>query len=188
MSKKRSGCCLGKLTRVVLYFICFAMVVAMFSSIGDTDTTNTSQATAPASSTVTPSTTKSPTIAPTDATTAEPTTEPFEILLKWPDLGEYGEYYTFNEKVKKAEESDKETIIQCYVPAGVYTVTNVDHSPWSFVYVYSRETVISEYGWEEPADTWVSPKLEVGDSCEVTIPEGWYINLQQNDTFRLIRK
>lgn len=107
--------------------------------------------------------------------------ETLEIVLAYPELGEYGRYHTFN------EDTDAETIVQYFVPAGVYTVTNVDRSPWTFVYTYSNETQITNAGWEEPAESWVSPMLKVGESCEVTIPEGWYIELQEKDHLKLVQ-
>lgn len=205
--KEKMGCLqriwhgIIRLIKCVLIFFGILLVIGFI--IGDSDKKNTTveqpTATAVITSTVVPTTTakptESPTVAPTptftksttEAPTATPTKEPVEIILKHPELGQYGVYYTFNEKVEKAEESDKETIIQCFVPAGVYTVTNVDRSPWTFVYVYSKETIITDAGWEEPAETWVSPMLKVGESCEVTIPEGWYINLQEKDHFKLVQ-
>lgn len=185
--EKRSGCCLVKLVKWFLCFLVFSVVIALF--VGNDSTKDTVEPTAAVtSSTATATVTEAPTETPTDKPTETPTAEPFEIVLKWPDLGEYGVYYTFNENVKKAEESDKNTVIQCFIPAGVYTVTNIDCSPWTFVYAYSKETVISEDGWEEPADGWVSSMLKPGESCEVTIPEGWYIKLLENDNFKLVLK
>lgn len=193
--EKRSGCCLFKLVKWFLCFLAFTVVIALFVG-NDSDKDTVEPTIAVTSSTATTSATEAPvdtpTYEPVEKATAEPTEapnpEPFEIVLKWPDLGEYGVYYTFNENIKKAEESDRNTVIQCFVPAGVYTVTNVDCSPWTFLYTYSKETVISENGWEEPADGWTSPMLKPGESCEVTIPEGWYIKLQENDNFKLVLK
>ena len=175
--KEKKGC-MQRLFRTLLIFAGILIFLSLISSDSDKENQPSTQTTA------TPVITAS--TVPTATPTITPTEEPFEIILKHPELGEYGVYYTFNEKVEKAEESDKETIIQCFVPAGVYTVTNIDRSPWTFVYVYSKETRISDFGWEEPAETWVSPMLKVGESCEVTIPEGWYINLQEQDHFKLV--
>jgi hypothetical protein len=132
--------------------------------------------------------TTAPTLAATAIPTAIPTEAPLEIVLTYPELGEYGVHYTFNANVEKAEESDKETIIQCFIPAGTYTATYEGNGPWSFVYIYSKETIISDFGWEEPADVWVSQQLKPGESCEIAIKEGYYINLQQNDVFKLVKK
>jgi hypothetical protein len=155
----------------------------------DEDTKSVSNTARP---TVTTKATAKPTVSPTEKATehptVEPTEKPLEIILRYPELGEYGRFYTMNEKVEKAEESDKETIIQCFVPAGTYIVTYEGRGPWSYVYLMTEETYISEDGWEEYADVWVSKQLKPGDSCEVTVPEGWYIHLNENDVFSLVQK
>lgn len=204
--KEKMGCLqriwhgIISLIKGVLIFFGILLVIGFI--IGDSDKENTEVeqpvVTETITSTVAPTTTVKPTDIPTAAPTptfseqptevptAIPTKEPLEIILKYPELGEYGVYYTFNENVEKAEESDKETIIQCYVPAGDYTLTNEGKYP-TFVYIYSKETVISSFGWEEPAETWVSQMLQVGDSCEIAVAENHYINLQQNDVFKLVQ-
>lgn len=177
-AKKTPGC----MTRIFQFFFIFIVLAVLFGVGSDGNETTTSSG-----GTIRPTATAKATQKPTAAPTIEPTAEPFTIRLESPNLGEYGKYYTFNENVAKAEDSDKETIIQCFVPAGTYTVTNEGKYP-TFVFVYSAETVISEDGWEEPAETWGSSMLKVGDSCEVTVKEGHYINLQENDVFKLIQK
>lgn len=187
--KKKTSGCFSKLCKGIFCIFCFLVIISFLNK--NVDGQKKKQSTTAAvtiTATTTVSHTEPPTIELSSSSTEEIVAEPDEIVLKWPELGEYGVYYTFNENVKKATDSDKKTIIQCFVPSGVYTVTNIDCSPWTFVYVYSKETVISDSGWEEPAETWVSPMLKVGESCEVTIPEGWYINLQKNDNFKLVQK
>ena len=194
---KRSGSCLGKLLKkicVLLFCLCVFATI-----IGDDDDANTAstatKATAAPTAALTSAPTKAPTEQPTtiptkkptEAPTSVPTEAPLVIVLTYPELGEYGEYYTFNANVAKAEESDKETIIQCYVPAGKYTLTNEGQYP-TFVFIYSRKTVISSFGWEEPAETWTSQMLQVGDSCDIEIKEDHYINLQENNVFKLVQK
>lgn len=183
--KKKAGC----LTRLLQLFVVFIILVVIAGM--NSDKTNTSSNNVTVSPKNTVKATENPTASPanvqTEDSSAEPTTEPFTILLTYPELGEYGQYYTFNENVKKAEESDKETIIQCYVPAGNYTLTNEGKYP-TYVFIYTKETVISKDGWEEPKDGWVSKILQVGDSCEISIEEGRYINLQENDVFKLVQK
>ena len=212
--KKKPGC-IGRIFRL---FIILVLIGAVFGAFGDKKETkdapvqtinqktdslvetpdantpipeHTSTPSSVPTSTPTAEPTEKPTAEPTEKPTSEPTNTPekesSEINLEYPDLGEYGTYYTFNEKVKKAEESDKETIIQCFVPAGEYALTNNGKYP-TFVYIYSKDTVISEDGWEEPAETWSSKMLNVGDTCDITIEEGHYINLQENDVFTLIIK
>ncbi len=175
MKKQRSGCCLGTLFKWIVYGFALMVVLALFGSVnGDKDAAQPTATVKASTSTAAP--------------TAAPTEESYDILLKWSELGEYGKYFTFNESVEKAEESDKETIIQYFVPAGTYTITNEGKGPWAYVNIYSKETIITEDGWEEPAETGGSPRLLPGDSCEMTIPEGWYIELQENYVFRLVQK
>lgn len=169
-------------------FIFFVILLVIGFVVGDSGNKNTTAKQPIVTEPVTATVAHTATAKPTETQTAAPTKEPFEIILRYPELGEYGVYYTFNENVKKAEESDKNTVIQCFVPAGVYTVTNIDCSPWTFVYTYSKKTVITDAGWEEPADGWVSSMLKPGESCEVTIPEGWYIELLENDHFKMVLK
>ena len=177
-AKKKPGC----LTRLFQFFFIFIVLAVLFGAGNDGTETTTSTG-----GTIRPTATVKATQKPTAAPTVEPTEELFTIRLVSPELGEYGKYYTFNENVAKAEDSDKETIIQCFVPAGRYTVTNEGKYP-TYVLVYSEKTVINEDGWEEPADTWGSSLLKVGASCEITVKEGHYINLQENDVFQLIQK
>lgn len=204
--KQRRGCLGGffriiwKLIKAFVFFVGAFVILAIVLALNSNDAEK-----APAPSKVptaistiqksTPAPTKAqtqkptatPTIAPTPTPTVKPTEKPIVIQLAHPALGKYGKYYTFNENVAKAEDSDKETIIQCFVPAGRYTVTNEGKYP-TYVLVYSEKTVINEDGWEEPAETWGSSLLKVGASCEITVKEGHYINLQENDVFQLIQK
>jgi hypothetical protein len=177
-AKKTPGC----LTRIFQFFFIFIVLAVLFGVGSDGNETTTSSG-----GTIRPTATVKATQKPTTAPTVEPTEEPFTIRLVSPNLGEYGKYYTFNENVAKAEESDKETIIQCFVPAGTYTATN-ESTHFRYIHIYSAETVYNEDGWEEPKYTWVSPKLDVGASCEITVEEGFYINLQEKDVFKLVRK
>lgn len=188
--QKNSSCCLFSFFRILFTFA-FLLLVIGFIGVGSVNK-DTSGSSVTAKATATTKVTAKPTVAPTEKATehptVEPTEKPLEIILRYPELGEYGRFYTMNEKVEKAEESDKETIIQCFVPAGTYIVTYEGRGPWSYVYMYTEKHVITEYGWEEPADAWVSQQLRPGDSCEVTVPEGWYIHLNENDVFSLVQK
>ena len=163
------------------------LALILLAAIGNSNSTDDSNTTA-TTTTKKPAITQSATNTPVPDTKAtEQPDAPLTITLRYPELGEYGEYYTFNQNVEKAEASDKETVIQCYVPAGKYTLTNEGNHP-TFVFIYSRKTVISSMGWEEPAESWASQMLQVGDSCDIEVKEDHYINLQQNDVFRLIEK
>ena len=181
--KKKSGC-IGRIIKILFsIMVLIAIAAGAGNSNKDKNTSTAIPTTQP-----TAKATIQPTAKVTETPQAKQTEEPLTIILKYPELGEYGRYYTMNDKVKKAAESDKETIIQCFVPAGSYIVTYEGKAPWSYVNVYTEETVITEDGWEEYADTWISKQLKQGDSCEVTVPEGWYIHLNENDIFRLVEE
>lgn len=163
------------------------LVLILLAAIGNSNSKDDSSAT-------TTTTTKKPAITQSATNTPVPDTKATEqpdakqtITLRYPELGEYGEYYTFNQNVEKAEESDKNTVIQCYVPAGKYTATNESKYP-AFIFIYSRETVISSMGWEEAAECWQSDMLQPGDSCDIEVPEGHYIKLLQNNVWKLVER
>ena len=164
------------------------LALIMLAAIGNSSSKDDSIATPTA--TKTPSVTQSATNTPvpiSDTSTTVQPEEPLTIFLKYPELGEYGEYYTFNKNVKKAEASDKNTVIQCYVPAGKYTVTNEGNYP-AFVFIYSRKTVINSSGWEEAAEYWQSDMLQPGDSCDIEVPEDHYIKLFPNNVWKLVER
>ena len=158
------------------------ILLAAVSNSNGTNNSNTATTTATKKPAITQSATNTP--VPDTKATEQPDA-PLTITLRYPELGEYGEYYTFNQNVEKAEESDKHTDIQCYVPAGKYTVTNEGKYP-AFIFIYSRETVISSMGWEEAAECWQSDMLQPGDSCDIEVPEGHYIKLLQNNVWKLV--
>jgi hypothetical protein len=166
------------------------LVLILLSAIGNSkdvdDSAVTPTATKTASVTQSVTNTPVPVPVPDTSATVQPE-EPLTITLKYPELGEYGEYYTFNKNVKKAGASDKNTVIQCYVPAGKYTITNEGNYP-AFVFIYSRKTVINSSGWEEPAEYWQSDMLQPGDTCDIEVPKDHYIKLFQNNVWKLVER
>lgn len=164
------------------------LVLILLSAIGNSKDADDSTATPAATKTasVTQSATNTPVPVSDTSATVQPE-EPLTITLKYPELGEYGEYYTFNKNVKKAGASDKNTVIQCYVPAGKYTITNEGNYP-AFVFIYSRKTVINSSGWEEPAEYWQSDMLQPGDACDIEVPKDHYIKLFQNNVWKLVER
>lgn len=186
--KKKFGGCFGTLCKGIFYAVCFIVVLSLLNKdLNGQKKERPATAAVTVTATAASSHTEPPTTELTSASTEETIAEPAEIILCYPELGEYGQYYTFNENVEKATEEDKNTIIQCFVPAGDYIVSNEGKYP-NFVYVYSKETVISEDGWEEPADGYISPMLQPGESCDMTIKDGYYIKLLDNTSFKLTRK
>lgn len=166
---------------IILLVLILLAAIGNSNSKDDSNTTTTTTTKKPA---ITQSATNTP--VPDTKATEQPA-EKLTITLRYPELGEYGEYYTFNQNVEKAEESDKHTDIQCYVPAGKYTATNEGKYP-AFIFIYSRETVINSGGWEEPAECWSSDMLQPGDTCDIEVPEGHYIELFQNNVWKLVER
>ena len=167
-----------KKKRIKLWQVILFILILSALSNGGTKKNSSTSSTAP-DSTVSAVSTAFPTTAKADTKK--------EILLRYPQLGEYGQYYTFNETVEKATDEDRNTVIQCFVPAGDYIVTN-EGKYITDVNVYSEKTVITEEGWEEPADAYIVPQLQPGASSPLTIREGYYIQLLENDVFRLVRQ
>lgn len=183
--KKKKGCFTWILCLVAIYLIFGSGIISLKSS--DNQVPKQADTTVRITNVITSKPATAATKQPATPSTSSPATEPLVIYLKYPELGEYGNYYIFNLFVEKATKEDMNTVIQCFVPAGTYTVTNIGKYP-TFVYGYSKDTQITSAGWEEPVDGWVSKMLQVGDSCEVTVEEDYYIKLQQNDTFKLVQK
>ena len=177
--KKKRGC--GSLIFVFIVF------VATLGVLGADSGSSTPKATTTKAAIVT----KIPSVTISEKPTAKPTVKqtekPLEIYLRYPELGEYGRHYVWNLFAERATKEDMYTVIQCFVPPGTYTVTNVGRYP-TCVFVYSKETIITDVGWEEAVDGWASGILQVGDSCEVTVKEDYYIKLLQNDNFKLVQK
>lgn len=105
----------------------------------------------------------------------EPTSEPeFEMMffLTAGIQGEYGETITYNEGTEF-----EESFFAYYVPYGKYMVKNVGDYPTQ-VNAYSDEITMSSSGFEEPAECSVIT-LKVGETKELTVPEGWHIEITE---------
>ena len=105
----------------------------------------------------------------------DPTSEPeFEMMffLTAGIQGEYGETITYNEGTEF-----EESFFAYYVPYGKYMVKNVGDYPTQ-VNVYSDEITMSSSGFEEPAEGSVIT-LKVGETKELTVPEGWHIEIAE---------
>ena len=108
--------------------------------------------------------------------TTEATEEALTIELIPGEPGEYGEILTLNEGTE-GEESQ----YVYRIPAGTYTVTNTGEYMNQFN-VYSDEVIVTEYGWEEPADGFAI-LLDVGESDTFTIEDGQYIEIHPPGKF-----
>lgn len=118
-------------------------------------------------------------VAPTsekDESSQEAEAEPAEAALTI-DLvagkeNEYSESRTWN-----AGTEFEETQLVYYVPAGTYEVTNAGEYPTQ-VNVYEGVAVNDE-GWEEPANVGDIITLKVGETGQITVPEGYYVDIAE---------
>lgn len=79
----------------------------------------------------------------------------------------------------------EETTLVYYVPAGKYQVTNIGNYLVQ-VNVYEG-VVVTEYGWEEPANSaGKALVLEKGETGEITVPEGYYVDIIEPDKVQLV--
>ncbi|TCL44462.1 hypothetical protein [Harryflintia acetispora] len=113
-------------------------------------------------------------IALTEQSSSEPILT-FELVAG--EAGEYGKLVTYN----KGTEFEK-TFYAYYVPASVYTVTNVGEYMGQ-ICIYSGETYITEEGWEEPAESFGVELLDVDETTTITVKDGQYIEIQAPDEF-----
>jgi hypothetical protein len=86
--------------------------------------------------------------------------------------GEYGKTITYN-----AGTEFEESFFAYYVPNGKYMVKNVGDYPTQ-VNAYSDEITMSSSGFEEPVEGSVIT-LKVGETKELTVPEGWHIEITE---------
>ena len=114
----------------------------------------------------------------TKPTSEETPTPAISFDLVAGEAGEYGKYVTFNEGTEF-----EETFYAYYIPAGVYTVTNVGEYVGQ-ISVYSNGIHVTEEGWEEPAESGDVALLDVNESTTITIRENQYVEIHEPDHFR----
>jgi hypothetical protein len=94
--------------------------------------------------------------------------------------GEYGKTITYNEGTEF-----EEIFFAYYVPYGKYMVKNVGDYPTQ-VNAYSDQIVTTASGWEEPAECYVIT-LKVGETKELTVPEGWHVEISEPTIIQMQR-
>lgn len=111
----------------------------------------------------------------TAETSAETTSEANFALITFELVaGEQGEYGKMISRNKDTEFEDNR--MAYFVPYGTYKITNIGKY-LTQVNVYSDETVITEAGWEEIADSVCNDVLDVGASLTVTIPKNYHVEI-----------
>ena len=102
----------------------------------------------------------------------------FSFELKAGEKGEYGQKFTINKDTEF-----EETYFVYYIPLGTYTVTNIGQYMGQ-INICSTETVITDEGWEEPAEVFGVYLLDEGESETITIEEGQYIEIHEPNNFK----
>ena len=119
---------------------------------------------------------------PTSAaeTPSEAATEPGQqgnaIMLVAGEQGLYGEWFTMND----------EAFYIYRVPAGVYRVTNAGKYP-AQVNVYKGVVKNAETGFDEYTAVGDVVWMDVSGSGEITVPEGWFIEIHEPTKITLVR-
>ncbi len=170
--KKKHGC---------LIAILVLLGLSLFSAVfGKHDKKPNDSASIPDNSTVTTVSTENEVLteeitigteerAETTVTTAAEEIKTITIIDGEPN--EYSEEYTLNAGTEKPD-----TSIVYFLPAGRYKVKNIGDN-MNQINVYSRETHITDAGWEEAVDG--SCKLiDAGAADEIEIPEDYYIKIR----------
>jgi len=125
----------------------------------------------------------------TEETTSSETTEEEEveetkevITLTAGEVGEYGKEITMNEGTDMPED-----LIVYYLPAGDYTVTNVSQYPTQ-VSVYGGFERDETTGYDNYTEVGDTPRLEVNESVDINVPEGWFIEIHEPTIIELVKK
>lgn len=128
-----------------------------------------------------PTETPIPTDTPVPTDTPEPSPTPFTVSIKAGSPNEYSEQITIG-----AGSEFEQTYFGYFLPAGDYMAQNMDTKHFSQISVMSRETHITEEGWEEAADG-NAYSFKEGETKRITIPDGgYYIKVVEPASFTLI--
>lgn len=109
----------------------------------------------------------------TQSITEEATAAEIQVQITAGESNEYAESLTLN-----AGTEFEETQYVYYLPAGRYDVTNLSETTEQ-ISLYSRETHVTEEGWEEPAESIFSAVLDAGETTEMIIGDDQYIEIHE---------
>lgn len=116
---------------------------------------------------------------PAAAEQAEPAAPAIELVAG--EQGEYGQELVLNAGTEFEEHN-----IVYYLPAGDYSVKNVgDYRTQVSVY---EGVQTNEDGWEEPANTGDVLLLDAGQTGDLNVPDGWYIEIHEPTHIELTPK
>lgn len=97
------------------------------------------------------------------------------VTLIGGETGEYGEWLTLGHPTEGADE-----FIAYRLPAGDYKASNLDPNYPARINVWSEETEVVD-GWEYQKNLAGEISMEVGESANFTVPEGYYIQIYGSD-------
>ncbi len=104
--------------------------------------------------------------------TQDATTSSDVIELIAGELGSYGKTITMSEGTDMEEE-----LIVYYVPKGTYTVKNVGDKSVQ-VSIYEGIAKDESSGYDDYTNVGDVALIDAGDSAEMHVPDGWFIEIQ----------
>ena len=119
----------------------------------------------------------------TTDTTAEQTEEAKEtITLTAGEIGDYGKEIVMNEGTDMPE-----NLIVYYVPAGDYTVKNVGKN-MTQVSVYEGFARDESTGYDDYTNVGDTPTIDVDQTADINVPDGWFIEIHEPAVIELVAK
>ena len=122
-------------------------------------------------------TTTTESVESSDETTVSDNQQP--IILEAGTENEYSEHLTLN-----AGTEFEENLIVYVLPAGKYNVHNITGN-FAQINIYSKDTHITDEGWEEPEEAVFVKLLKEDESTEIEINEEQYIEIHEPAKFEL---
>lgn len=121
---------------------------------------------------------------PTEQTQeAEPQEETADVItLTAGEAGEYGKEITMNEGTDMPE-----TLIVYYLPAGDYTVKNVGEYTTQ-VNVYEGFARDESTGYDDYTNVGDTVRLDVDQTADINVPDGWFIEIHEPTKIELVAK
>lgn len=117
-----------------------------------------------------------------EATTEETTAEADVITLTAGEMGDYGKEIVMNEGTDM-----EENLIVYYVPAGEYTVKNVGEFRTQ-VSVYEGFARDESTGYDDYTNVGDTPSIDVNETADITVPDGWFIEIHEPCVIELVAK
>lgn len=164
--------------------IIIVIVLLFLSAIGNCSGGNKSSSSSSsnsAASTAASSESGSDSESPESSLDTAPQPEKATIELVAGEAGEYG-----RELIMSAGTDLEERLVIYYVPAGTYSVENLGRYRTQ-VNVYEG-TKQGENGYDEYTSTGDILVLDAGKTGDITVPEGWFIEIHEPDHIALTAK